>query len=98
MAKLWRSGTIAAANMAAELGYCTPALATRIQNVIERLGLPVHLTGYDIDAVMAAMVYDKKRAGKTLRFIVPRALGDVIIIDDPGDAAVRHALHSVLIS
>ena len=30
------------------------------------------------------MTFDKKRSGKTLRFIIPQGLGDVVVIDDPG--------------
>jgi len=89
-------GTVAAANMSAELGRCTPELAARIRTLLERLGLPVTVTGLDGDAIHAAMAHDKKRAGKKLRFVIPQALGDVVVIDDPGDAVVRRAIASVL--
>ncbi len=89
-------GLIAAANMAAELGRCDPQLAVRIRDVIERLGLPTRISGYDSDSIMHAMTFDKKRSGKTLRFIIPQGLGDVVVIDDPGDAVVRRALATIL--
>ena len=89
-------GLVAAANMAAELGRCDPTLAPRIANLVERLGLPTQVSGYDADAIMAAMVHDKKRKGKTLRFVIPQALGDVVIIDDPGEDVVRAAVESVI--
>jgi len=89
-------GLVAAAHLAARLERCSPDLVTRIHDVIERLGLPTHVSGYDVDAVMAAMAQDKKRAGKTLRFIIPQDLGDVVVIDDPGEAYVRAALERVL--
>ena len=89
-------GQVAAANMAADLGRCDPALATRIANLVERLGLPTRVSGYDADTIMAAMVHDKKRKGKTLRFVIPQALGDVMVIDDPGEEAVRAAVASVI--
>ena len=82
--------------MSAELGRCTPELAARIRTLLERLGLPVTVTGLDGDAIHAAMAHDKKRAGKKLRFVIPQALGDVVVIDDPGDAVVRRAITSVL--
>jgi 3-dehydroquinate synthetase len=47
--------------------------------------------------VLAAMRHDKKRAGKKLRFIVPQALGDVIVIDDPGEDVVRRAVERVVL-
>jgi 3-dehydroquinate synthase len=89
-------GMIAAANMAVELGRCEPALAARIYNLLERLGLPTSVSGCSVDAIYAAMAHDKKRIGKTLRFIIPQALGDVTIIDDPGEAIVRRAIASVI--
>ena len=89
-------GTVAAANMSVELGRCPAELAARIRTLLERLGLPVTVTGLDGDAIHAAMAHDKKRAGKKLRFVIPQALGDVVVIDDPGDAVVRRAIASVL--
>ena len=64
-------GLLCAAHMAGETGQCDPALEGRIRNLLERLGLPVTLPGYSVDAVHAAMFFDKKRQGKTLRFILP---------------------------
>jgi len=90
-------GTAAAARLAVALGACDPALATRIVHLLERLGLPTSAPGYDVDAVYAAMSHDKKRSGKVLRFIIPRALGDVIVVDDPGEAVVKQAIAAVVI-
>jgi shikimate kinase / 3-dehydroquinate synthase len=90
-------GTVAATQMAASLGRCAPALVDRVQSVINRHGLPVQLPGYEADAILAAMGHDKKRAGKTLRFIIPQAIGDVVIIPDPGEAYVRAALQYILV-
>jgi shikimate kinase/3-dehydroquinate synthase len=90
-------GMVAAANMAAELGRCEPGLAERITRLSNRLGLPTSAPGYDVDAVLAAMSHDKKRAGKKLRFVVPQALGDVVVIDDPGEEVVRRAIQGIVL-
>ena len=42
------------------------------------------------------MAHDKKRTGKTLRFVIPQALGDVVVVDDPGADIVKAAIDSVL--
>ena len=89
-------GMVAAARMAADMGRCDPALADRIEQVIARLDLPTRAPGFDVDAVAATMWYDKKRAGKTIRFIIPQALGDVVIVDSPGEEVVRRTLAYVL--
>ncbi|MCB0159711.1 MAG: hypothetical protein KDD83_16370, partial [Caldilineaceae bacterium] len=57
---------------------------------------PTRAPGFDVDAVAATMWYDKKRAGKTIRFIIPQALGDVVIVDSPGEEVVRRTLAYVL--
>jgi 3-dehydroquinate synthase len=90
-------GIVAAAHMAVELGRCAPEVAARITELIERLGLPVAAPGYDVEAVYAAMSHDKKRAGKKLRFIIPQAIGDVVVIDDPGEEVVRRAIGRVVL-
>jgi 3-dehydroquinate synthase len=90
-------GLVAAANMAVELGRCDPVLAGRIRDLLDRLGLPVRAPGYDADAVLHAMGHDKKRSGKRLRFVIPQALGDVQVIDDPGAEVVRRAVQSIVL-
>lgn len=89
-------GMVAAAEMALRLGRCEPEFAVRLRSLLDRLGLPVHVQGYDLDVVRGFMGQDKKRQGKTLRFIIPQSLGDVTIIDDPGDEIVIAALQAVL--
>ncbi len=89
-------GLVASARMAAALGHCSPTLADRITALVDRHGLPTELSGYAADAIIAAMGHDKKRAGKTLRFVIPRDLGDVTIVDDPGREQVLAAMNSIL--
>ncbi len=89
-------GLVAATEMAAALGRCDPALVTRVRRVLERVELPVQLAGYDAKSIIAAMGHDKKRVGKTIRFIIPQALGDVVLIDNPGWEHVEAALQKIL--
>ena len=89
-------GVVAAARMAVALTRCAPQTATRIESCLDRLGLPTSASGLDLDEVYAMMFQDKKRKGKMLRFIIPQAIGDVAIIDDPGEGYARAALASVL--
>ena len=88
--------TVAAARMAVALQRCEQSTAERIEDCLERLGLPTSASGLDLDEVYAMMFQDKKRQGKMLRLIIPQDIGDVVIIDDPGADFVRTALASVL--
>src|SRR5262245_60539048 len=75
-------GTACAARLATRLGHCSEETAARITLLLERLQLPTQLPPYPPEAVWAAMATDKKRQGNTLRFILPRAIGDVDIFND----------------
>ena len=46
------------------------------------------LSGNVTDEIIAAMQTDKKRVNAQLRFILPHALGDVVIVDDVAQADV----------
>lgn len=83
-------GLVAAARLATRLGLCEAALATRVENLLRSLGLPTRVPrGMPLAALNDAMTRDKKRVGTRMRFVLPRALGDVVIVDDVSRAAVR---------
>lgn len=75
-------GMVAAAHLAELRGLCTPETRARIVATLERHGLPVHYDAYPPEAVYDAMGMDKKRQGSQLRFILPRAIGEVIVDGD----------------
>ena len=70
-------GTICAARLAVRLGHCSAKTANRIEAVIRQVGLPTQIPDYAPADVWAAMFTDKKRVGNTVRFILPRTIGDV---------------------
>ncbi|MEM7130168.1 MAG: 3-dehydroquinate synthase [Chloroflexota bacterium] len=89
-------GIVAAAHLAASMGRCSGETVERIINILDKVELPTSVTGYPVDAIMDAMWYDKKRQGKNIRFIIPQAIGDVVIIDNPGNELVRAAVEKVV--
>jgi 3-dehydroquinate synthetase len=82
-------GLCVATRLASGLGICPSALYERVRGLLTKLGLPTSLKGYAPDEVVKIMRGDKKRAGGRLRFVLPRALGDVVIV---GEEEVRPAL------
>ena len=89
-------GLVAAARLSAGLGYADPALEGRIRAVLDGLGLPTRLSGYDPDAILAAMTHDKKKQAGKLRFILLRDVGDVFIASDVPRETVEIAVKSVI--
>jgi len=62
-----------------------------VEGALDRCGLPACAPA-PLPAVRAALAHDKKRAGDTLRFVLPVALGDVRLFDDVPDSLVSAVL------
>ena len=78
-------GLVAASYLATELGVADDEVLARVETLLTRLGLPTRLPDHPamtVDALMAAMGSDKKRRDGRLRFVLPRAIGDVTVVDD----------------
>lgn len=87
-------GTIAAAELSAAQGCCDAALPARIRAAVERLGLPTR-HAFDPVAALAAMGADKKRRGRSLRFVLIRRVGEVFVADDVAEDKVVKALERI---
>lgn len=87
-------GIIAAAELSASLGHCEATLPARIREATTRLGLPTRHV-FDPAAALAAMGTDKKRRGRTLRFVLIRRIGEVFVADDVQEAEILAALAAI---
>jgi 3-dehydroquinate synthase len=85
-------GLVAATRLAARLELCELDLVGRVEALLGRLGLPIRAPGSAPPQVLAAMGADKKRVGNRLRFVLPRAIGDVDVFDDVPEQAVLAVL------
>jgi 3-dehydroquinate synthase len=88
-------GMVAAARMAVELGRADPALAGRIEAALAVWGLPVRCPPFDTGAIWEAMAHDKKRRGRGLRWVLPRAIGEVEIVEDVPQEKVKSVLRDL---
>lgn len=85
-------GLACAARLSTRLGYCPAETTARIIMLLQKLGLPTQPPAYPPAEVWAAMGSDKKRQGTALRFILPRAIGEVGIFDNVEQADVEAIL------
>lgn len=66
------------------------------KRVLSKCGLPVRLPAhYDADAIMDAMMHDKKFKEGTMVFVVPTAIGKVDIVKDVPVAWVREIVEQL---
>lgn len=85
-------GIFAATRIAHDLGLAPADLIEQVKHVLQRWGLPIRSPAVSLDAVEGAMGHDKKRRGGALRWVLPRAIGDVVITDDVPNEMVRATL------
>jgi len=85
-------GLVAAARIAVELGRAGAALPESLERALSRHELPVRCPPLEADVILAAMAHDKKKQGRALRWVLPRAVGEVEITTDVPLQVVRSVL------
>jgi 3-dehydroquinate synthetase len=87
-------GLVAAANLSARLGFCSPQLQEQIETVLRAIPLPVRIPArLDLEQVYAMMGSDKKKAAGKLRFVLLRDVGDVFVT---GEAEVQDVMATLM--
>ncbi|MFA4015601.1 MAG: hypothetical protein RUDDFDWM_000691 [Candidatus Fervidibacterota bacterium] len=81
-------GMVAAAHLSCMLGICSNDMVERQTEVLRKYKLPTSLAEIGVTGISArqlynAMALDKKRRGKTLRFILPKRIGEAFVTDKP---------------
>jgi len=91
-------GMVVEARIAVTRGLLDPALLGRLLELLRRLELPIRArdlpVAVDGEALIAAMEKVRLIRAGSLRFVLPRALGETVIADTVGEAEVRHALRA----
>jgi len=78
-------GMVGAARIAVRMGLWAEDEAQRLRALLEAAGLPTRMPRLAAEAVLERMFHDKKIVGRTLRFVLPEAIGRVVVRDDvPG--------------
>lgn len=88
-------GVAAAARIAVELDRAAPDLVERIEVLLTAWDLPVRCPAFETEAIWDAMAHDKKRCGDTLRWVLPRAIGEVEIFDDVPPSIAKSVLREM---
>lgn len=85
-------GMAAAGEIARRMGVFGESELVRLRSVIERFGLPVEMPKMNTEKLMEAMQHDKKIVGGRVRFVLPRAIGDVFVTDEVDPPLVAEVL------
>lgn len=78
-------GMVLESRLAERAGIADAGTATRLERVLTQYGLPVDLPEVvDIDAVLEAMRHDKKARDGSVRFALPRRIGEMAGAENSG--------------
>ncbi len=89
-------GMMVASRIAVNRGMLKEENLTRQSNLLKAFGLPTVFPDLDVDNVINAVYLDKKikEAGK-LRFVLPKDIGEAIIIENIEENEVRRAIEEL---
>jgi 3-dehydroquinate synthase len=85
-------GMVVAARLAHGMGMLRAEPVHRLTRMLERYDLPTHLPKADPGVLMSLMDTDKKAIAGQVRFVLPRALGKVELVNDIPRDILRRAL------
>ncbi len=86
------AGMVCASRLAERRGMVGTDLTERQVKLLSRFGLPTAPESWPADDLLATMRSDKKALAGRLRFILPRRLGEVTLLDDVPESDVRAVL------
>jgi 3-dehydroquinate synthase len=86
------AGMIAEATIALKAGFFSEKEMARLKKVIIDAGLPAEIPKLDIDKIKAAMEHDKKITNGRVKFVLPKAIGDVFVSEDVSSTLVEKVL------
>ena len=89
-------GLMAACAASRELGMAGDDLGESIHGLLRRAGLPVVLDrSVPADSLRSAMAMDKKASVGRTHLVLPRAIGKVELVMDPGEGAIAAGLEAI---
>jgi len=88
-------GMIVAAEIAREMDLLSEGQVSRIISLIEKAGLATRISGLNRANILRAMKHDKKVTSGKIRFILPIAIGEVIINDQVDRRILKKALEVI---
>jgi 3-dehydroquinate synthetase len=88
-------GLAAVARLAEGLGVAEAGLAGRMEACLKRAGLPIRCLGLAPAAIRAAMASDKKKSRGTLKFVLPRRVGEVVWGQTVPEPALTEILETI---
>ena len=99
--RLWKHGEAVMLGLVAEsfiarsLGHLDEANLRRICALVRRLAVPARLDRVRMPDILLAMGHDKKKTGKTVRFVLPTRIGGFMPAENVPAALIRESIRRI---
>lgn len=85
-------GMLAAARISNRLGILDQNELVRLRNLVQRASLAIETPSLELGRIIQAVRHDKKILGGRIRFVLPKAIGEVFITDKVSPSLVEEVL------
>jgi 3-dehydroquinate synthase len=85
-------GMVAAAKISRRMGLLDEEEVARLEDLLEKAGLPTAMPDLDTERVLSAMGHDKKVRQARVRFVLLKSIGQAVITDEVDPALVEEVL------
>lgn len=85
-------GMIVAYKIAKKMGLLGKEEVTRLKDLLEEANLPTNMPKLDSDKIIQAMKHDKKITTGKVKFVLPKAIGEVFITDEVDLSLIEEVL------
>ncbi len=85
-------GMVAAAKISSRMEILDEVDVVKLENIIEKAGLPGEMPDIDKDAVLQAIQHDKKVSQNRVRFVLLKTIGNAFISDEVDPSLVEEVL------
>ena len=89
-------GLAAESYIAQKLGILPAESYERISRLIGRIPLRANVSSLRMPEILSALQWDKKRIGKKVRFVLPKSIGETVVVDEVDLKLVREAVKKVI--
>lgn len=89
-------GMVAACKMAVQLDMIDVEILKKVEELIEKVGLPTRISNMDIEEIYNQMFYDKKAKNGKLVFIIPKKIGEAFQMTIENEEIIKNSIKYII--
>lgn len=88
-------GMICASKMGTLMNIATEKILSEIKEILKVMKMPLYLENLDISKILSLMEFDKKRKEDRISFIIPKKMGEAVILKNVNKNIITESLKEI---